>query len=84
MYCPGDYLIESETKLTMVTWDEPIFRDPTGHDLDVSNNVATGNTALLPLGRITVVYTAFNLENGQKASCRFSIEIKCKEENVSN
>ncbi|XP_038060587.1 sushi, von Willebrand factor type A, EGF and pentraxin domain-containing protein 1-like [Patiria miniata] len=75
IYCPDDYAITARDILTEVTWDEPIFRDPLGHDLVVSNNVAEGHTAILPWGRHTVVYTAINTDNGQKAACQFAIDI---------
>ena len=78
VFCPEDYEVVGESKITSVTWEEPVFRDPTGHDLEVNNNLAEGNTALLPWGRHTVVYTASNNDNGQKAVCQFTIIVERK------
>ncbi|XP_022105682.1 sushi, von Willebrand factor type A, EGF and pentraxin domain-containing protein 1-like isoform X2 [Acanthaster planci] len=75
VFCPGDYEIIAHEALIDVTWDEPIFRDPLGHDLEVTNNVAIGNTAKLGWDTTTVVYTAINTDNGQKAACQFAINI---------
>ncbi|XP_033644442.1 sushi, von Willebrand factor type A, EGF and pentraxin domain-containing protein 1-like isoform X2 [Asterias rubens] len=76
VFCPEDYEVVGDSKITSVTWEEPVFRDPTGHDLEVNNNLAEGNTALLPWGRHTVVYTASNNDNGQKAVCQFTIIVE--------
>lgn len=78
LFCPEDYNIVGETRLTEVTWEEPVFRDPLGHDLEVNNNLAGGNTALLSWGRYPVVYTATNTDNGQKAVCQFDINVERK------
>ena len=78
VYCPDDYFFTAQGILTEVTWDEPVFRDPLGHDLHISNNIASGNTAELGWDRHTVVYTAINPVNGQKAACQFAITITRK------
>ena len=54
---------------------EPVFEDPVGDELEISNNRGTGNTATFTWGTHTVVYTATDTGNGKMAVCEFVITV---------
>ncbi|XP_022103007.1 sushi, von Willebrand factor type A, EGF and pentraxin domain-containing protein 1-like [Acanthaster planci] len=77
VFCPTfGYNITTKTSLTEVTWEEPIFEDPSGDELEISNNRGSGNTAVFPWGTHAVVYTATDSSNGKTAICEFLVEIR--------
>lgn len=74
-FCPDDIIIEATGRLTSVTWDPPIFSEPSGDNdaLLVSCTFESGTQ--LPWGSHNIVCSARNRNNGKTVECRFSVEV---------
>ncbi|XP_022105727.1 sushi, von Willebrand factor type A, EGF and pentraxin domain-containing protein 1-like [Acanthaster planci] len=80
VFCPtSGYNVTTETSLTEVTWEEPVFEDPSGDELEISNNRGSGNMATFPWGTHVVMYTATDTSNGKTAVCEFLIDVRPEE-----
>ncbi|XP_070552541.1 uncharacterized protein [Ptychodera flava] len=77
-HCPSDQTFEIEGNSNNITWQEPVFEEPTGDDLLITNNYNDLPYAELPIGTHTIVYLAENVDNGNTVSCQFNIEVTGK------
>ncbi|XP_071847709.1 uncharacterized protein [Apostichopus japonicus] len=74
-YCPEDIEVEATGRLTSVTWDDPVFSEPSGDNgaLLVSCNFES-NTQL-PWGSHNILCGATNSNNGKTVECRFTVDV---------
>ncbi|XP_038061479.1 neurogenic locus notch homolog protein 2-like [Patiria miniata] len=76
VFCPPDVSVTASTRITQVSWDEPVFRDPSGGELVISSNTGPGNRANFTVGTHFVMYTARDPDNGKTAICEFTVMVQ--------
>ncbi|XP_077984887.1 uncharacterized protein LOC144439473 [Glandiceps talaboti] len=74
-YCPPDKTEQISGQSANISFGEPIFEEPTGDTLDITNNFDGASTTELALGVHTIIYQATNPENGNTVFCQFNIEV---------
>nr|XP_006825005.1 PREDICTED: uncharacterized protein LOC100367903 [Saccoglossus kowalevskii] len=75
VYCPIGQNITDATGDTLVSWTKPVFEDPLGGSVFVTNQYNGDNEVLLSFGSHTVRYTGTK-NNGKQAICEFIIRIE--------
>ncbi|XP_060571634.1 sushi, von Willebrand factor type A, EGF and pentraxin domain-containing protein 1-like [Ruditapes philippinarum] len=73
--CPEDRMIITENMTSLQTWDEPVFEDPHGTSVHVTNNYPT-NSHEFPWGEFYIHFTAVKPSNGFRTECKFKISVK--------
>ncbi|XP_071484069.1 uncharacterized protein [Diadema antillarum] len=73
--CPSNMSLMSDTQTTCVTWEQPVFHEITGDDLDITCNYDNGE-GCFHFGNHQITCSATNLDNGKTAVCSFRIEIE--------
>ncbi|XP_071829906.1 uncharacterized protein [Apostichopus japonicus] len=71
--CPADIEVTARGLQTAVTWEEPLFEDPGGKHVVVSNNFSPGNK--FGVGNYQVEYTATNEMTGRQTGCQFTVDV---------
>ncbi|XP_038050781.1 sushi, von Willebrand factor type A, EGF and pentraxin domain-containing protein 1-like [Patiria miniata] len=76
VFCPDSYSFTAQASVTEVTWEKPLFRDPSGDELVVTSNRGLGNRDNFTVGTHNVMYTARDTDNGKTATCEFTVTIQ--------
>ncbi|XP_061164208.1 von Willebrand factor A domain-containing protein 2-like isoform X4 [Saccostrea echinata] len=71
-YCPSDIRQTSASRFVNVTWRPPDFKDPFGHNIEVTTNYPN-HGSIFRWGYYTARYTALKPFNGLRANCTFNI-----------
>ncbi|PIK43760.1 putative sushi, von Willebrand factor [Apostichopus japonicus] len=71
--CPADIEVTARGLQTAVSWEEPLFEDPGGKHVVVSNNFSPGNK--FGVGNYRVEYTATNEMTGRQTGCQFTVDV---------
>ncbi|XP_022108062.1 sushi, von Willebrand factor type A, EGF and pentraxin domain-containing protein 1-like [Acanthaster planci] len=72
-FCPPDQNITAYDRLTTVTWQEPVFQDPTGGELNIICNHPSGSS--FGVGSHNIQYNATRLRNNRFTVCQFMVTI---------
>nr|XP_054766885.1 sushi, von Willebrand factor type A, EGF and pentraxin domain-containing protein 1-like [Lytechinus pictus] len=75
-YCPNNTEVTTSQQLTEVTWDPPIFLEPTGDPLEISCNYEDGMATLAIDKDHLIECKATNLDNSKTTTCSFIISVK--------
>ncbi|XP_022084521.1 sushi, von Willebrand factor type A, EGF and pentraxin domain-containing protein 1-like [Acanthaster planci] len=72
-FCPPNENITANGRLTTVTWQEPVFRELTGDELDISCSHQSGSS--FPWGSHNIQCSATNLDNSKTTMCQFIVTV---------